>query len=89
MKYRLQSDNLELITMLECVCADGTAPIEPCLVFQGKLFCAEWFVASCDFLFATTETGWTNNEVYAAWFEKCFVPQAKAHADPTFPIVLI
>ena len=29
MKYKLQSDNLQLVTIIEAICADGTAEIGP------------------------------------------------------------
>lgn len=41
-KYRKRSANLELITVIECVCADGTCLL-PGFVFSGKEFCPEWF----------------------------------------------
>ncbi|KAF9012163.1 hypothetical protein BDZ89DRAFT_963648, partial [Hymenopellis radicata] len=101
-RYRLQSDDLELVTILETVCADGTAPIQPAFVFQGKLFCPEWAETEDDSEaehcftgsdaaggIATTDSGWTNDEVCAQWFERIFIPQAKAHADPSHPIVLM
>ncbi|KAE9407650.1 hypothetical protein BT96DRAFT_809152, partial [Gymnopus androsaceus JB14] len=88
-RYKLKSDELELVTILECVCADGTAPVKPCFVFPGKLFAKDWMTVDPEILLATTETGWTNDDVYIAWFKKCFIPQAKRHADPNFPIILM
>lgn len=41
-RYRKRSDNLELVTIIECVCADGIALL-PGFVFSGKSFCPEWF----------------------------------------------
>lgn len=42
LKYRSRSTNLELITIIECVCADGMSLL-PGFVFSGKEFCQEWF----------------------------------------------
>ena len=42
LKYKLRSGNLKLVTIIECVSADGTALL-PGFVFQGKEFCPEWF----------------------------------------------
>lgn len=42
-KYRLKSDNLELVTVLETICADGTATVPPCFVFSGTNHSAEWY----------------------------------------------
>lgn len=41
-RYRQHSANLELITIIECVCADGTYFL-PGFVFSGKEFSPEWF----------------------------------------------
>jgi len=41
-QYRARSGNLELITIIECVCADGTYLL-PGFVFSGKEFSREWF----------------------------------------------
>ncbi len=40
-QYQLKSTDLELVTILEMTCMDGSAPVKPCFVFQGKLFCKE------------------------------------------------
>ena len=42
-RYKLKSGKLELVTILETVCGDGTAPIKPCFVFAGSTGCEEWF----------------------------------------------
>lgn len=39
---RLKSDDLELVTIIECICADGTS-LPPGFVFQGVAFYSEWF----------------------------------------------
>jgi hypothetical protein len=41
-RYKQRSANLELVTIIECVCADGTT-LFPGFVFQGKEFSPEWF----------------------------------------------
>jgi hypothetical protein len=41
-KLKLRSPNLELVMIIECVCADGSS-LQPEFVFQGKEFCPEWF----------------------------------------------
>jgi hypothetical protein len=41
--YKLQSANLELVAIIECVCADRTS-IDPGFIFAGKKFHPEWFL---------------------------------------------
>jgi hypothetical protein len=42
LKYKSCSANLELVTIIECICADGTFLL-PGFVFSGKEFSPEWF----------------------------------------------
>jgi len=41
--YKLRSSNLELVTIIECVCADGTS-LDPGFIFAGEKFHPEWFL---------------------------------------------
>ena len=50
-RYKLKSEELELTTVLEAICGDGTATVPPCLVFQGVQFCEEWFEVNDDILY--------------------------------------
>ena len=43
LKYKLQSDELQLVTVIEIICADGTADIGPGFVFPGTTKHREWF----------------------------------------------
>lgn len=45
-RYAQKSDDLELITVIETICGDGSAPVKPCFAFAGQNMCAEWFDAS-------------------------------------------
>ena len=49
--YRQHSANLELITIIECVCADGTYLL-PGFVFAGKEFSPEWFTVNARISYA-------------------------------------
>ena len=42
-RYKLRSDDLQLVTVIEVVCADGTSTIKPGFVFPGSMKCPEWF----------------------------------------------
>lgn len=41
-QYQVRSDNLELITIIECVCADGSN-LQPGFIFPGVNPFREWF----------------------------------------------
>ena len=46
-RHKLRSDKLELVTVLECVAADG-GNIKPGFVFSGKEICPEWGMVDKD-----------------------------------------
>ncbi|KAJ3757397.1 hypothetical protein EV360DRAFT_46105, partial [Lentinula raphanica] len=50
--YRQHSDDLQLITIIDCICADGTAPITPAFVFPGSRMFKEWTEVLEDILYA-------------------------------------
>lgn len=41
-RYKIRSDDLELVTIIECVSADGTS-LTPGFIFAGATFEQEWF----------------------------------------------
>jgi hypothetical protein len=49
-KYKHRSANLELITIIEAICADGTE-LKPGFVFPGSSFCPEWFEKHPDIVY--------------------------------------
>jgi hypothetical protein len=58
-KYRLRSGNLELVTIIECVCADGSS-LTPGFVFPGKEFQPEWFEVDDDIRYFLVSYGTIN-----------------------------
>ncbi|KZP26367.1 DDE-domain-containing protein, partial [Athelia psychrophila] len=90
-KYKIRSGNLELVTIIECVCADGSSLL-PGFVFPGNgNYCPEWFTHSHLVIFsiATSPNGWTDDYLCEKWFEDSFLPQAKARNTSGKPILLI
>ena len=49
-KYKHRSANLELITIIEAICADGTE-LKPGFVFPGASFSPEWFDSHPDIVY--------------------------------------
>jgi hypothetical protein len=41
-RYRLKDENLELVTVIKCVSAEGDW-LKPGFIFTGKKYCPEWF----------------------------------------------
>ncbi|KAF8805524.1 hypothetical protein BYT27DRAFT_7073734, partial [Phlegmacium glaucopus] len=77
MKYKLQSDDLQLVTVIETICADGTAEIGPGFVFPGTTKHREWFEErDVTYTIGTSENGWMDDEIGFEWFKEVFVVQA-------------
>ena len=91
-RYRIRSDNLELVTVMECISAAGDA-VPPSFVlmvvcpmfviFQmGQWASAYFFAFAClfslmnVFRIMTSPSGWTDRELCEAWFLHVFIPFA-------------
>ncbi|CDO74026.1 hypothetical protein BN946_scf185043.g76 [Trametes cinnabarina] len=87
--YKLRSSNLELITIIECICADGSS-IQPGFIFAGKEFSRDIF-RDIDprVCIALSRTGWTAEYLCLEWFKRCFIPQVNARRVSDAPILLI
>lgn len=62
--YKQKGDSLELVTVIDCVCADGTAPIKPGFVFAGATKFDKWFDVDDDILcvfHSSDDTGLTTD----------------------------
>ncbi|KAI0344631.1 hypothetical protein BDW22DRAFT_1406244 [Trametopsis cervina] len=64
-RYLQQSDSLELITILESICGDGSASVKPCFVFAGVRMYEEWFEVDSEILVSTTKNDWTPETICA------------------------
>ncbi|KAJ3561060.1 hypothetical protein NP233_g10428 [Leucocoprinus birnbaumii] len=87
-KYVIRDGNLELVTIIESCCADGTA-IKPGFVFSGKSIDVDIEDLDPDISIATSPNGWTSDFLCTEWFKKSFIPQAQARGNPEYPILLI
>ncbi|GBE87152.1 hypothetical protein SCP_1003990 [Sparassis crispa] len=68
--YKLKSDDLELVTVLETVCADGSSTVKPGFVFAGVKMCEEWISEEDGIFLSTTDNGWTDDHVSQEWFQR-------------------
>ena len=88
-RYKLRSANLELVTIIECVSADGESLL-PGFIFPGKEFHPEWYRTGYpDVSIGVSENGWTDNFLCEEWFHMVFIPQSKACNTSGAPILLI
>lgn len=59
-QYKLHSDILELVTIIECVCTDGSS-LKPGFIFPGKEHHPEWFEVDKDIRYVNFQCKSTRN----------------------------
>ena len=77
-KYQAQPGRQEWVSVIECICADGTA-IPPLVVFRGENLSSSWIPAniSGDWRFSCNSRGWTSNVHALEWLRRCFEPATR------------
>ncbi|KIL58603.1 hypothetical protein M378DRAFT_86304 [Amanita muscaria Koide BX008] len=90
-RYRISSDNLELVTVIECVSAAGDSAPTAFVLSDGPLPDLRKLVSDESFGgIGRSPSGWTDNEICQEWLEQKFMPFAcSKRVDKSKPIVLI
>ena len=84
-KYTCQDGNREFISLLACICADGTA-LPPALIYQSNSYDIQstWVqdlgVKNNDAFIATSESGWTSDTFGKNWLVNIFDRFTKSKA---------
>ncbi|SYW81915.1 uncharacterized protein UHO2_00412 [Ustilago hordei] len=89
--FRSQPGNWETITVIECIGAQGTKP-PPMVIFQGKKHMQGWYhnhTAAKDWVFATSQNGWTNNELALHWLKDCLDKHTKQRAQGKYQLLIL
>ncbi|EEA22190.1 pogo transposable element, putative [Talaromyces marneffei ATCC 18224] len=93
-KQHLQDGNREWITTIGCICANGTA-ISPALIYMAKSgnlqdsWLQDFDAEQHRCFFATSESGWTNNEVGFAWLVNVFDKETKSQASRGWRLLIL
>jgi hypothetical protein len=79
----------EWVTLVECICADGTA-LPPLIIFKAENLSHEWIPADTpkDWAFSCNSKGWTSNQHGLEWLQRCFDPGTRAKADTQFRMLI-
>ena len=81
----IQDGSREFISLLATICADGTA-LPPALIYQGASYdlqdswLEDYDSSYEEAYFATSQKGWTNEELGLSWLTKIFEPRTKQKA---------
>ena len=93
-KAALQDGSREWITLLACVCADGSA-LPPGLIYEAAAGAiqSDW-VEDIDAekhtaFVASSTSGWTNNDLGIAWLEQMFDRYTKKKARRSYRLLII
>jgi hypothetical protein len=84
-KYQAQPGRQEWVSVVECICADGTT-IPPLVIFHGENLSSSWIPANIhgNWKFSCNSRGWTSNIHGLEWLQHCFEPATheKANGQP-------
>jgi hypothetical protein len=86
--YQIRSDNLELVTIIECILPAGLSIPPTFILAQGPIPALSKLEVPIGAV-ATSPNGWTDNELGLEWFKQTFVPFATAHKMNNDPILLL
>jgi hypothetical protein len=94
LKQRLQDGNREWITSIACICADGTS-LSPGLIYQATSGNIQdsWLqdfdpkLHAC--FFASSPSGWTNDELGYAWLTNIFDRETKEKARRRWRLLIL
>lgn len=94
LKKILQDGNREWITTIACICADGTA-LSPSLIYQaasGNLqdsWLQDFNPDIHNTFFASSPSGWTNNEIGLAWLKQVFNRETASKARLSYRLLIL
>jgi hypothetical protein len=93
-KQRLQDGNREWITTIGCICADGTS-LSPGLIYQAAsgniqdTWLQDFNEEEHRCFFASSKTGWTNDELGFAWLRDVFDRETKEKARRRWRLLIM
>jgi hypothetical protein len=93
-KQQLQDGNREWITAIGCICADGST-LSPGLIYQavsGKIqdtWLQDYDPKEQNCFFASSPSGWTNDELGYAWLTTVFDRETKAKARRKWRLLIL
>jgi hypothetical protein len=73
--YVRSPENREWVSIVECVSATGQK-LRPVVIFKGQSLQTSWFTSESvpDWLYTTSENGWTSNSLGVEWLRRVFIP---------------
>jgi DDE superfamily endonuclease/Tc5 transposase DNA-binding domain/helix-turn-helix, Psq domain len=78
----------EWVSIVECVSATGRR-CRPVCIFKGQSLQTSWFVPENvpDFLYTTSNNGWTSNDIGLRWLDEVFLPETENNGETRLLLV--
>ena len=92
-KAHIQDGNREWITLLACICADGSA-LAPALIYQSDSGSIQdtWLQALSPedrVYISSSPSGWTNNDIGLSWLKQVFDPSTNGKAGRSYRLLIL
>jgi hypothetical protein len=92
-KAHIQDGSREWITLLACICADGSH-LEPALIYQSASSSIQdsWLQAMRPedrVYISSSPSGWTNNEIGLSWLKHVFDRSTKEKAGRSYRLLIL
>jgi hypothetical protein len=89
----LQDGNREWVTVIACICGDGSA-LDPALIYEAKgelrnTWVSDVEVGKHQVFMATSPSGWSNNELGLAWLEQVFNRSSQEKARRRWRLLIL
>ena len=81
--YKKSPDTREWVSIIEAISALAKK-CRPLIIFKGKSLQTTWFHhdKTPDWLYTTSENGWTSNNIGLAWLHQIFLPETARNGRP-------
>ena len=88
-KFLAKPGHQEWVTVVECVCADGSI-VPPLVIFKAENLSTQWIPASIhgNWRFDCNTKGWTSNKHGVQWLKQCFDPQTRDKAGGEYRLLI-
>jgi len=88
-KFQAKPGRQEWVTVVECVCADGSF-VPPLVIFKAENLSTQWIPASIhgNWRFNCNSKGWTSNIHGLDWLKRCFDPETRKKANGKYRLLI-
>ena len=88
-KFQAKPGCQEWVSVVECVCADGSV-VPPLVIFRAENLSRQWIPVSIhgNWRFGCNSKGWTSNIHGMQWLRQCFEPETREKAAGEYRLLI-